>query len=154
MTRTIAAILALAPGMLLAQAKTPAQPSSTPVLQSALLQPVAFAATKSSDNATSSTPVRISTGVIAPKLVHRVTLAPTASRNYVLSADTTVVVKMVVDETGKPTNLHLVGNSDPFIAREVLDAVNQFRYQPGTLDGQPTAVPVKLEYTLQAGAAY
>jgi TonB family protein len=150
MTRTIAAILALTPGVLFAQAHTPAQPSSTPVLQSALLQPVAFAANKASDNApANNSTLRVSTGVVAPQLVHQVELAAIEPSSTMLPGDHTVVVEMTIDETGKPTNLHIVQPFTPVIDQHVLEAVSQFRYKPGTLNGQPTAFPVKLHYTIQ-----
>jgi TonB family protein len=59
------------------------------------------------------------------------------------------VVEMMVDETGKPTNLHVVKSFSPLLDHQVLQAVSQFRYKPGTLNGQPTAFPVKLHYTIE-----
>jgi hypothetical protein len=32
----------------------------------------------------------------------------------------------------------------------VLSAVSQYRFTPGTLDGQPTAIPVNLEVILRS----
>jgi TonB family protein len=151
MTRTIVAILALTPGVLFAQAHTPAQPSSTPVLQSALLQPVAFAATKASDHAAANTStVRVSTGVVAPQLIHQAELSAIEPSSTILPGDHTVVVEMTVDTTGKPTDLHIVKSFAPVIDQKVLTTVSEFRYKPGTLNGQPTAVPVRLHYTIQS----
>jgi hypothetical protein len=143
MTRTIVAILALAPGMLVAQSKSPAQPSSTPVLQSALLQPAAFSAFSAKDNtATSSTgKIRISS-LVAPKLIQSVSLT-VASSPRMLATDSTVVLDLTVDESANPS-----------LDQEVVAAVSQFRYKPGTLDGQPTAFPVKLHYTVKQGSSY
>ncbi len=154
MTRTIAAILALAPGMLFAQAKSPAQPSSTPVLQSALLQPAAFNVVKTSNSNTAAgnTSARISTGVTAPKLVHQATLSANSYR--MVAAENTVVIRLIVDENGNPTQLSVEKSADPILDKEVLQAVSQFHYQPGTLNGQPVAVPVRLEYKLEPGTAY
>ncbi len=149
MTRTIVAILALTPGVVFAQALTPAQPSSTPVLQSALLQPVAFAATKASNSASANTnAVRVCTGVVAPQLIHQAELA-IAPSSAVLPGEHTVVVAMTIDETGKPTNVQVVEPFNPTIDQQVVASVSQFRYKPGTLNGQPTAFPVKLHYTIQ-----
>jgi len=155
MTRTIAAILALAPAMLLAQTKTPAQPSSTPILQAALLQPVAFADLKSSDNAAANTgSVRVSTGVVAPQLVRSVDLGAGQPRTHVLAVTRTVVLEMTVDTAGNPTNLRIVQPVDPALDQKVLAAVSQFHYKPGTLNGLPAAVPVRLRYVIQQGSAY
>ena len=154
MTRTIVAILALTPGVVFAQAHTPAQPSSTAVLQSALLQPVAFAANKATDTASANTTaLRVSTGVVAPKLLHQVEFAANQIPNNVLPGEHTVVLEMTVDQSGKPTNLHIVETATPALNQAVLDTVSQFRYQPGTLNGQPTAFPVKLHYTVQQVAS-
>jgi TonB family protein len=150
MTRTIAAILALTSGVVFAQAQMPAQPSSTPVLQSALLQPVAFAAAKASDHgSTNSTPLRVSTGVVAPQLIHQAELANITPSSTVLPGDHTVVIEMTVDETGKPTNLHIVKPFNAIVDQQVVASVSQFRYKPGTLNGQPTAFPIRLHYTIQ-----
>jgi TonB family protein len=150
MTRTIAAILALTPGVLFAQAQSPAQPSSTPVLQSALLQPAAFVAFKASDNASANAAsLRVSTGVVAPKLIHQADLAAARPLSDSHPGDRTVVLEMMVDATGKPTNLHVVAANDPTLDNEVIATVSQFRYKPGTLNGQPTAFPVRLHYTVQ-----
>ena len=71
MKRTLVAILALTPSVLLAQATVPAQPVSTPVLQSSLVKPALFAELKSADPKAAPTPVRVTTGVIAPTLLTR-----------------------------------------------------------------------------------
>jgi TonB family protein len=153
MTRTIVAILALTPAMLFAQAKSPAQPSSTPVLQSALLQPVAFVAEKSNDNAAANTtPARISTGVVAPRLVHSVDVTVDQDDARLAILDREVVVEMIVDQAGNPTNLKVIQSADQALDKNVLTAVSQFRYRPGTLDGQPAAVPVRLEVTVPHGS--
>jgi TonB family protein len=56
---------------------------------------------------------------------------------------------MTVDPTGKPTNLHIVKAFNAAIDQQVLATVSQFRYKPGTLNGQPTDFPVRLHYTIQ-----
>ena len=153
MMRTIAAILALTPAALVAQSSAPAQPSSTPVLQSALLQPAAFAASSASD-ATSHT-VRVSTGVVPPVRLADVNPSLDAGPYELRSGDRTLVISMTIDATGKPTNLKLVRSADDRIVNErILAAVSQFRYQPGTVNGQPVDFPYTVEYTLQQGARY
>jgi TonB family protein len=159
MKRTIVAILALAPAMLPAQSKTPAQPSSTPVLEAALLQPVAFADLTSSDKASAPinnkpNSIRVSTGVVPPQLLHSVAISAGETHNSVLAVSRTVVLEMLVDETGTPKNLHIVKDTDPTLDQKVLAAVSQFRYKPGTLNGQPAAVPVRLEYVIKQGVSY
>jgi TonB family protein len=151
MKRTIVAILAIAPVLLHAQVKSPAQPSSTPVLQSSIIQPAALAAVKSIDNATATVPpVRVSTGVIAPKLIHSVDVNSALIRiTKTPGRDNTVVVDMTVDETGKPANLKLIQSADQVTNQAVLAAASQYRYQPATLDGAPVPISLTLKYTIQ-----
>ena len=40
----------------------------------------------------------------------------------------------------------------PVVDQEVLKAVSQFRFEPGTLDGQPFALPVRLQVVIQHDA--
>jgi TonB family protein len=56
---------------------------------------------------------------------------------------------MVVDETGKPTNLKIVQSSDSLLDAHVLSAVEQYRWQPGSVSGRIVAVPVNLHITVQ-----
>jgi TonB family protein len=56
----------------------------------------------------------------------------------------TAVVAMTVDASGKPTDLKIVQSVNPLMDRNVLNAVSQYHFAPGTLDNQPTAVPVNL----------
>ncbi len=152
MTRTIVAILALSPAMLFAQAHVPAQPSSTPVLHASLLQPAALVSEKSENGAAPGS-LRISTGVVAPKLVSSVSISST-SANHVVAIDRKVVVEMTVSESGKPCDLKVVESADPAMNDNVIAAVSRFQYKPGTLDGTPAAVPVRLEITIPRGTAY
>jgi TonB family protein len=152
MKRTLAAILALSPAMLLAQASVPAQPVSTPTLQSSLVQPAVFAELKSADPAKAAptpapSPVRVSTGVTAPALLSSL---PTADPNpAALYVNRTVVLEFTVDESGKPTNLKVAQSADRATDQEALTAVSQLHFKPGSLDGQPAAVPVRLNYVVR-----
>jgi TonB family protein len=153
MKRTIAAILAIAPVFAYAQtAKSPAQPSSTPVLQSSVEQPAALAVMKSAvDNTASiSSPIRISTGVVEPKLLHTVDIDHTrATLTKLPGQDSHVVVSLVVDANGKPTNLKVVKSENPFVDAGVVEAVSQYVFQPAQLNGKAIAVPVTIDYTIQ-----
>jgi len=148
MRRVIVAALALTPMLLHAQANSPAKtqsPSST--LQSKLVQPAEI---NGSEAAHTTAPVRVSTGVGAPKLIH--TVAIEADSNWVPTGFTferKAVVEMTVDATGKPSNLKIVKSLGPAMDHNVLAAVGQYRFAPGTLDGAPTAVPVNLNVVLR-----
>ncbi|RXH57400.1 energy transducer TonB [Granulicella sibirica] len=149
MRRVIAATLLLSPALLLAQAKTPA--SNASVLESKLVQPAELAASKSADTTTSKAQVRISKGVVAPKLVHSTNIPSEDSSFWTRNnLDRKFVVGMIVDETGKPSNLKIVASPDAEENRNVLDAVSQYRFTPGTVNDRPTAVPVSLEIVLKS----
>jgi hypothetical protein len=150
MRKVIVAALALTPMLLHAQANSPAQTQSSPAsttLQSKLVEPNELNASEAVAHTT--TPLRISTGVAAPKLIHTVAIESDSSwipTGFVFDRKT--VVEMTVDATGKPSNLKIVRSLGPVMDHNVLSAVGQYRFSPGTLDGAPTSVPVNLEVIL------
>ena len=152
MRKVIVAALALTPMLLHAQANSPAQTQSSPAsttLQSKLVQPAELNASEAV--AHSTTPVRVSTGVAAPKLIH--TVAIETDSDLIprgLAFDRKTVVEMTVDATGKPSNLKILQSLGPLMDHNVLAAVSQYRFTPGTLDGAPTAIPVNLEVVLRS----
>jgi TonB family protein len=154
MRKVIVATLALTPMLLHAQANSPAQTqtSGTPsTLQSKLVQPKEFNASEADHGTAHVAPVRISTGVVAPKLISTVQIesdSTTTPRGFTIDRKT--VVEMTVDATGKPSDLKIVGSLGPAMDHNVLAAVSQYRFTPGTLDGQPTTVPVNLEIVLRS----
>jgi hypothetical protein len=151
MRKVIVATLALTPMLLHAQANSPAktQSSATPTtLQSKLVQPAELNGSEAA--APTTTPVRISTGVGAPKLIHTVTIE--SDSDWIPSGftfDRKTVVEMTVDASGKPSNLKILQSLGPVMDHNVLAAVGQYRFTPGTLDGAPTAVPVNLKVVLR-----
>jgi TonB family protein len=99
--------------------------------------------------ATKTEPVRVSTGVVAPKLVKTVSIEEDTASAVKLATQREVVVAMVVDEKGKPADLKIVQSAgDPTFDRNVLSAVEQYRFQPGTVSGEKVAVPVNLHITI------
>jgi Gram-negative bacterial TonB protein C-terminal len=154
MRKVIVAALALTPMLLHAQANSPAQtqpaPSST-TFHSKLVQPAELNASGAVADTTS--PVRVSTGVGAPKLIHTVAIESDSDWNPTgFAFDRETVVEMTVDATGKPSNLKLLQSLGPVMDHNVLTAVGQYRFTPGTLDGAPTAVPVNLHVVLRNSA--
>ena len=152
MRKVIVATLALTPMLLHAQANSPAKtqspsPSSS-TLQSKLVQPAEI---NGSEAAHITAPVRVSTGVGAPKLIH--TVAIESDSTWVptgFTSNRNTVVEMTVDATGKPSDLKIVKSLGPVMDHNVLAAVGQYRFTPGTLDGAPTAVPVNLHVVLRS----
>jgi TonB family protein len=124
--RTIAvAFLSLSSCMLYAQASTPA----------------------STDAGTGTAQVkRVSTGVTAPKLIYKVdVVADSQESARLMNSDTKVVVSMIVDKNGKPSDLKIVQSAGANVDASVLAAVSQYRFAPGTVSNQPIATPLNLE---------
>jgi hypothetical protein len=149
MRKVIVATLALTPMLLHAQANSPAQTPSKPSasLHSKLIQPKEFNSSEA-DHGTVA-PIRISTGVVAPKLISTVQIESDSDRTSAFRIERKTTVAMTVDATGKPSELKIVGSLGPVMDRNVLAAVSRYRFTPGTLDGAPTAVPVNLEVVLR-----
>jgi TonB family protein len=118
MRKLIVAILSLSSIMISAQAETPA------------------------------TTKRVSTGVIAPKLIYKVDVVADPNTARMLQNDTTVVVGMIVDKAGKPEDLKIVRSSGTGLDASVLSAVSQYRFTPGTVSNQPVATPLNLEVVI------
>jgi TonB family protein len=129
MRKVIVAILSLSSFMLHAQASTPAQ-------------------TQVASNGPAQVK-RISTGVIAPKLVYTVdVVADSTSSARLFTNNCTVVVGMVVDKNGKPGDLKIVRSASPGVDASVLAAVSQYRFTPGMVSNQPIATPLNLEVVI------
>lgn len=56
-----------------------------------------------------------------------------------------VVVAVVVDEVGKPRELHIERSIDPGLDQAALKAVSQWRFRPGEEDGHRVPMNVKVE---------
>ena len=142
MRKALLAALALSPVLLHAQANSPAQ------LESRLTSPAAIG--EAADHGTSSPKsLRVSTGVEIPKLIHSVSVSSDNTWPWVVTGiKKTVVVGMVVDTNGVPTDLKIVRSAGPELDKNVLEAVAQYRFKPGTVSKQPIAFPVNLEVEL------
>lgn len=120
------AILSLSSFMLHAQARTPAQ--------------TAVAADGSASVR------RVSTGVIAPKLIYKVDVVENGTVTArQLNDDAKVVVGMIVDKSGKPSDLKILKSAGANVDAGVLAAVAQYRFTPGMVSNQPMDTPLDLE---------
>lgn len=146
--KVIAAALLLSPMLLHAQASAPAQPeTSSTVRVSKLVKPKELAALASPDRTTTATTTaRVSSGVVAPKLIHTSEINWDADN---VSAEKTAVISLMVDAAGKPSELKMVQSINPIMDKNVLEAVSHYRFAPATLDNQPTAVPLNLQITVR-----
>jgi TonB family protein len=92
---------------------------------------------------------RVSTGVIAPKLIYKVdVVADSTGTARLINDDTKVVVGMIVDKTGRPSDLKILKSAGAGLDASVLAAVSQYRFTPGTVSNQPIATPLNLEVVI------
>jgi TonB family protein len=107
------------------------------------------------DRATPKAPVvRVSTGVVAPKLIKTVNVQKdTVSVVKPANGEYSAVVALLVDETGKPTNLKILQSAgEATLDQNVLSAVEKYRWTPGSVSGQIVAVPVNLKVVIEQKA--
>src|SRR5215472_13375639 len=108
MRKALLATLVLSPVLLHAQANSPAQPQNT--LESRLAAPAV------PGTATATNALRVSTGVAIPKLIYSVSVSSDNTWPWaVTGVNKTVVVGMIVDVSGVPTDLKIVRSAGPEI---------------------------------------
>jgi hypothetical protein len=149
MLKTFVAALALCPLMIQAQAISPAQPKSAvtnPVLVSSLVMPSTPGAFFAAGGAIpENTPMRVSSGVTAPKLLVAPQIAQSVSWSWnPAETQRLAVVSLVVDESGKPSDVHMVKSLGASIDKDVIASVSHFRFAPGTLNHESVAMPLEL----------
>lgn len=95
---------------------------------------------------------RISTGVIAPKLISipQIVVATTDFNSEDLSTQK-AVVSFKVDTAGQAHHIQIIKSVNPAVDARVLSAVSAWQFAPGTLDDQP--VPMDLNLIVQFQAA-
>ena len=57
----------------------------------------------------------------------------------------TVLVSLVVDTNGMPTEIRVVRGAGYGLDEKAVQAVRQYRFKPATKDGQPVAAPISVE---------
>jgi len=145
------AILALSPVLAVAQSKVPAQPESTPVLQSANVQPVFSEVGKRVAAAAASTHTagRISTGVVPPVLVHAAQLTQSTILPAGYMRNRTVGLSLTVGKDGKPTAVKVVKSAGALTDNQVLSSISEYVYKPAMLDGEAIPMDVNLSVTVE-----
>src|ERR1700686_3051409 len=112
-----------------------------PILLHAAPAPSAAAA----PTATTGSPLRVSTGVVPPRLVYSVGV--TSAMDWQWSAAgpmRTAEVSLTVDATGHATTVKIAKSAGADIDENILTAVNQYRFQPATVDNEPSPMDVDL----------
>lgn len=102
------------------------------------------------DIPTTSSGRRVSTGVIAPKLIGGpvVKVATTDFPTEDLASQH-VVVGFRVDPSGVPTNVHVVKSVNQSVDQKVMAAILQSRFTPATLDDQAVPMDINLVVSFQ-----
>jgi TonB family protein len=156
----IAAALLLSPLMVHAQANSPAQPQAAqaPELHASMAKPTGLMLSSASSSAADvpaahAGAIRVSTGVVQPKLIRMVPIQEnTVSAKAVAAGDVEAVVSLTVDAKGETEDLKIEKSVGSDLDREILDAVSQYRYQPATVSGQATAIPMLLHVVVREPA--
>ncbi len=94
---------------------------------------------------------RISTGVIAPKLISnpKIVVATTDFADEDLSLQK-AVVSLKVNQEGSTQNVKMLQSVNPTVDARVLAAVRDFHFAPATLDGEAVPMDVQLVIQFQA----
>jgi TonB family protein len=83
-------------------------------------------------------------GVTAPRLTHSVDAEFTQKAKQAKYQGVSVV-QCVVDTNGMPQHVHTVRKLRMGLDEKAIEAVRQYRFQPGTLDGKPVPVAITIE---------
>jgi TonB family protein len=114
------------------------------MLSSLLFPTVASATTPASDSATAQ-PIRVSTGVVAPKLIAPINLSlPSELAWQTLPGNATVGLSLTIDENGKAHDVQVTKSLTNFWDARVVEAVEKARYRPATIDRKNIPLTVNL----------
>lgn len=95
-----------------------------------------------------TTPLKVGGDVLVPILIH--SAEPKFPSN--LSAktlDAVVLIGLVVDTAGKPSNIHIVRSDDSELDKAAMNAVAKYRFKPATLHDKPVPVELKVQIRFQ-----
>jgi TonB family protein len=93
--------------------------------------------------------VRVSEGVSGGLLIHRVTPAyPPEARQARIQG--TVLLRAIISKKGKITDLHVISGPEELV-QAATSAVQQWRYRPYLLKGEPVEVDTEIQVNFQLG---
>jgi TonB family protein len=120
------------------------------LLLSSLLLPTAAVAVTPATDAHTTTQVRpVSTGYIAPQIIRTAKVEVSSAVTAQTPKFAEVVLKLTVDKNGMAKNVQVIKSVSPFLDEPVLAAVQQFRWQPATLDNQIIPFDLTLNVEVQ-----
>lgn len=142
MIRKFAFALALTP--MLAIAQSPATQTSVARLEAATTAPTH----------TPTVTHRITTGVIAPKIIKTVKIecSPSELAGW-QNVNNQVDVALVVGEDGKAHDVRLLRSINQTIDERVLNAVKQYEFKPASLDNENISINMTLHVRFERSAS-
>jgi TonB family protein len=93
--------------------------------------------------------IRVGPGVEPPQVIHKVKagFSSEASANRIQG---TVVLQMVIDQQGRPTNVNVISPVGFGLDERAQSAIEKWKYKPATKDGKPVKVWWTIEYTFRS----
>lgn len=89
-------------------------------------------------------PYRVGDGVTAPKLIQQVEPKYTQeARDAEIQG--TVRLSAVISKEGVPEDIKVVKGIDPGLDKNAVEALQQWKFEPGTKDGKPVRVIANIE---------
>jgi TonB family protein len=121
--------------------------ASTLIVVAAKAVVIEPAATAGSEQAGTSGPVyKVGNGVSAPVPLHTIDAEfPKSGLKIKAPFSEIVLVQLVVDEDGKPQDVHVSTSLKPDFDREAVKAVKQYQFKPAMRLGEPVAVALTIE---------
>jgi hypothetical protein len=113
---------------------------------SSIILPAAAQKSTTADDATAQTPpVRVSTGVTAPKLAKNITVPmPEGIADAFVPTDKQLELSFTVDTQGKAENVKVVKAVNPYWDARVVEEVERSHFKPAKLDNQPVPMDMNL----------
>jgi len=148
MRRILTAALLLSPAVLHAQASKQLAGLNLEARTDALEMAMPAVAGAAASSAIADTAMlRVSTGVLAAKVIHSTQIVYSA--NELNPNVNRVVVKVLVNENGLPQDARIVSSLNPQLNQRVLEAVQHYRFQPAQLDQQTIPQHVNIAFDFQ-----
>jgi hypothetical protein len=103
----------------------------------------------SANDDTGSIPApQVSTGVTPPVLVQTDEMRVPTDFALWVPDGSKFILDVDVDETGKAQNVTIIKTANPLLNDRVIQTVQQFRWNPATLDNQPIPYQVDLNFVV------
>lgn len=104
---------------------------------------VAFAAAIAGQQPTGEDATHVEPGVTPPRIIYKVEpeYSPQARADHIQG---TVVLYIVVNEKGRPTNIHVISPLGYGLDEKAQEAIEKWQFQPGMRAGKPVAIQANI----------